>query len=374
MSLGSVVVARLGAPATGADGPGSVPAGATSPPATAAPTFGGCRSNAALLQRSVSLLHWHHHCQALRVAISTLFHEAPLDVLREHPQVLLELLALGEVQLPLSSQTTVTVLESTAIEVVPAHRHADFVAELRDTADGPLGAIVILEVQRRADPEKPRAWIQMVASALGRHAVRVVLVVLTFDEATASWARQPRDEGALVLRPIVLGPRDLPHLVSIDYAREHLLLAVLVALARSAEVAARGPRSLTAEAEADVLRAAEAVTELTDLRLRQRLASLIEGAAPAEIRANILRLLEERGMRSLEIIREEGRNEGRAEGRNEGRAEGEARTLLKLLRLRGFAVDDATAERVLGTTDVSMLDRWVERSISASSLEEVLEG
>ncbi len=332
------------------------------------------------------------------MAISTLFHEAPLDVLREHPQVLLELLALGQVQLPLSSQTTVTVLESTAIEVVPAHRHADFVAELRDTADGPLRAIVILEVQRRADPEKPRAWIQMVASALGRHAVRVVLVVLTFDEATASWARQPRDEGALVLRPIVLGPRDLPHLASIDYAREHLLLAVLVALARSAEVAGRGPRGLTAEAEADVLRAAEAVTELTDPRLRQRLASLIEGAAPAEIRANILRLLEERGMRSLEIIREEGRNEGRvegrAEGRNEGRAEGrnegrnegraegraegevrgEARTLLKLLRLRGFAVDDATAERVLGTTDVSVLDRWVERSLSARSLQEVLEG
>ncbi|MBK8939797.1 MAG: hypothetical protein IPM79_19795 [Polyangiaceae bacterium] len=51
---------------------------------------------------------------------------------------------------------------------------------------------------------------------------------------------------------------------------EHLLLAVLVALARSAEVAARGPRSLTPEAEADVLRAAEAVTELTETRQRQR--------------------------------------------------------------------------------------------------------
>ncbi|MBK6515134.1 MAG: hypothetical protein IPG04_13670 [Polyangiaceae bacterium] len=45
---------------------------------------------------------------------------------------------------------------------------------------------------------------------------------------------------------------------------------MLVALARSAEVAARGPRSLTPEAEADVLRAAEAVTELTETRQRQR--------------------------------------------------------------------------------------------------------
>jgi hypothetical protein len=340
------------------------------------------------------------------VAISTLFHEAPLDVLREHPEALLELLALGKVKLGLASRPTVTVLESTAIEVVPAHRHADFVAELREEAAGPVRAIVILEVQRRVAPEKPRAWIQMVASALGRHAVRVVRVVLTFDEATAAWARRPRDDGALLLRPVVLGPRDLPHLTSLDFAREHLLLAVLVALARSAEVAARGSRGLTPEAEADVLRAAEVVTELADPRQRQRLASLIEGAAPAAIRATILKLLEERGMRSLEIIREEGRNEGRAEGRNEGRAEGrnegraegrnegraegrnegraegevrgevrgEARTLLKLLRLRGFAVDDVTAERILGTTEVALLDQWVERSLSARSLDEVLGG
>jgi hypothetical protein len=317
------------------------------------------------------------------VAISTLFHEAPLDVLREHPEVLLELLALGGVQLDLS-RPTVTVLESTAIEVVPAHRHADFVAELRDEAGGPVRAIVVLEVQRRPDPDKPRAWIQMVASVLGRHAARVVLVVLAFDEATARWARRPRDEGALLLRPVVLGPRDLPHLASVEEARAHVVLAVLVALARSAEAAARGRRSLSPEAEADVLYAAEAVTELADAQLRQRLASLIEGAAPAEIRARILELLEERGMRSLEIIREEGRTEGRAEGRAEGeargraegeargRAEGEARTLLKLLRLRGFAVDEATAERILTTTEVATLDRWVERALSARSVAEVL--
>jgi predicted transposase YdaD len=129
-----------------------------------------------------------------------------------------------------------------------------------------------------------------------------------------------------------------------------------------------------------VLYAAEAVTELADAQLRQRLASLIEGAAPAEIRARILELLEERGMRSLEIIREEGRTEGRAEGRAEveargraqGRAEGEARTLLKLLRLRGFAVDEATAGRILSTKDVATLDRWVERALSARSVADVL--
>jgi predicted transposase YdaD len=68
----------------------------------------------------------------------------------------------------------------------------------------------------------------------------------------------------------------------------------------------------------------------------------------------------------------ESRVEGRVEGRAQGRAEGEARTLLKLLRLRGFAVDESTAERILTTTEVATLDRWVERALSARSVAEVL--
>jgi len=252
------------------------------------------------------------------VAISTLFHEAPLDVLREHPEVLLELLALARAPLELGPRGTVTVLESSSIEVVPAHRHADFVAELRAEA-GELCAVVVLEVQRQVDRHKPLAWTQMVASALGRHGVEVVLVVLSFDETTAAWASGPHTLGALALRPVVLGPRDLPHLGSAAEAREQLALGVLIALARSAEAVARPWRALSPEAEADILHAAEAVAELDDLAQRQRLASLVEGAAPASIRARILELLEERGMRSLEIIREEGRGPGRGPRRGPGR-------------------------------------------------------
>jgi hypothetical protein len=104
------------------------------------------------------------------VAISTLFHEAPLDVLREHPEVLLELLALGGVQLELS-RPTVTVLESTAIEVVPAHRHADFVAELRDRTEGGMEG----EARGRAEGEargraegEARTLLKLLASGASR--------------------------------------------------------------------------------------------------------------------------------------------------------------------------------------------------------------
>jgi hypothetical protein len=49
-------------------------------------------------------------------------------------------------------------------------------------------------------------------------------------------------------------------------------------------------------------------------------------------------------------------------------------TLLELLRLRGFVVDETTAERILATTDEALLDRWVARLLSARTLDEVLEG
>jgi len=48
--------------------------------------------------------------------------------------------------------------------------------------------------------------------------------------------------------------------------------------------------------------------------------------------------------------------------------------LLKLLRLRGFVVDEATAERILATSDEALLDRWVERVLTARTLDELLEG
>ncbi|MBK6515142.1 MAG: hypothetical protein IPG04_13710 [Polyangiaceae bacterium] len=69
------------------------------------------------------------------------------------------------------------------------------------------------------------------------------------------------------------------------------------------------------------------------------------------------------------------RNEGPTEeGPAEGEVRGEARTLLKLLRLRSFAVDDVTAEGILATTEVAVLDPWVERSLSARSLDGVFGG
>ena len=46
--------------------------------------------------------------------------------------------------------------------------------------------------------------------------------------------------------------------------------------------------------------------------------------------------------------------------------------MLTALRVRGIAVADAARERILTQKDPSLLERWLERAIVASSVGEVL--
>lgn len=59
------------------------------------------------------------------------------------------------------------------------------------------------------------------------------------------------------------------------------------------------------------------------------------------------------------------------EGKAEGKADGEASALLRILRHRGFEVDDALVARVEQQTDLAQLDAWLDRALDAASLDEV---
>ncbi|MCC6897881.1 MAG: DUF4351 domain-containing protein [Polyangiaceae bacterium] len=60
----------------------------------------------------------------------------------------------------------------------------------------------------------------------------------------------------------------------------------------------------------------------------------------------------------------------RAEGEAKGKAEGKAEVLIRLLHLKFGPVPAAAAERVR-SAPVSDLDRWVERVLTAASLDAV---
>jgi hypothetical protein len=294
------------------------------------------------------------------VSKTSLIHEAPLDVMRERPAVLLDVLATAGVSLPIeAARLEVVLTESSMTEVAPAHWSADLVAVVGEPGSPPK-LIVVVEVQRDRDPSKRYAWAQYVMALATRHRAPVLLLVWVFDAAIATWARGPHELGpGFAFTPLVIGPGSLP-IMSRDDAAEHLELAVLVALTQLG----RRDQPLSQAATDQVLRVASAVLALEDHERRRRYLSLLHGTAPASFRAILKPLLEANHMRALELIREEGREEGRQEG--------QAVALVRLLRRRGFTVDDATEARILATADLARLDAWLDRVLTASSLEEVL--
>jgi predicted transposase YdaD len=84
-------------------------------------------------------------------------------------------------------------------------------------------------------------------------------------------------------------------------------------------------------------------------------------------------------MRTMaEVLKDQGRQEGLAQGEARGEARGEAKglakALLRLLDARGISVDESSRLRIQSCLDVAMLERWLERALSATRLSEVLDG
>ncbi|TMQ05755.1 MAG: hypothetical protein E6J90_26785 [Deltaproteobacteria bacterium] len=69
---------------------------------------------------------------------------------------------------------------------------------------------------------------------------------------------------------------------------------------------------------------------------------------------------------------ERGQAKGKAQGKAEGKAEGEAAALLKILMRRGLRVTAEQRRRIVACRDLAMLERWLDRSLSVSSVAELL--
>lgn len=69
---------------------------------------------------------------------------------------------------------------------------------------------------------------------------------------------------------------------------------------------------------------------------------------------------------------ERGRAEGEAKGKAKGKAEGEAAALLKILARRGLTLTAEQRRRIMGCTDLAMLEHWLDRVLSVSSAAELL--
>ncbi len=75
----------------------------------------------------------------------------------------------------------------------------------------------------------------------------------------------------------------------------------------------------------------------------------------------------------IEQGRVEGLARGRAEGLAQGLAEGRAKAILRVLTARGVAVPTQVREQILGCSDLGVLERWLDRAVTATIAAEVVQ-
>ncbi|MEB3327881.1 MAG: DUF4351 domain-containing protein [Candidatus Sericytochromatia bacterium] len=158
-------------------------------------------------------------------------HEYLVDVCREAPQLVADLLRLHGKEVPVAA--TARVVEAGLTDAVPVEWRADLVVTLGE----PVWRVVALEVQLRRDTAKHVAWPVYGALLQAKHNAPFDLVVLAPDPAVAAWARQPFAFGSLgMIRPLVVGPEELPPIAVPEVAAANPHLAILAAVAHCRKV------------------------------------------------------------------------------------------------------------------------------------------
>ncbi len=217
----------------------------------------------------------------------------------------------------------------------------------------------IVEVQLRPDDDKHATWPLYVAGVHLRLGCPATLVVITDDEDTAAWSATPIDlgRGRMVLRPLVIGPSQIPQHLDQPRARELPELAVLAVITHGEKAGAEqlGRTALAASedlATTDPIRA----TLYADLIL----AYLSEAARKA--------LEDDMGVSTDAYISDFAKRYV-----SQGRSEGEAQALLLVLESRGLAVSDEARARIIACTDIEQLDAWLSRAATADSVDAIFD-
>jgi hypothetical protein len=288
----------------------------------------------------------------------SLLHEGLLELIRDRPPFLGYLLSrVLDVEVPQFTEARTD--DATLNQLLPAEFRADAVVMF--SAGAPvLGAIV--EAQLKPDDDKLFAWPVYTVAARARHRCLFELVVVTPDRGTAKWAQREIKLGnGMVFRPHVIGPDRIPKVVDPSQAVQDPELSVLSAMAHG---------SGDVETAVQVAQAATAATmQLPDDR-RVLYSALID-AALSDAARKVLQMMPESRKFFSEIHRnffEQGAEQGKAQGMIDAKAE----MLLRFIEKRGWEIDEAQRLRIVGCVDRAMLDRWLDRVLSATSLDDLL--
>lgn len=286
-------------------------------------------------------------------------HELIVEMLRSRPALVADLLALTRAQVPAHDEAVLS--SADLADVVPAEYRADAVIVLQ-SAGRPVYA-VIGEIQRQRDEEKRFTWPVYLAGVRARFRCPAAVLVVCPDSSVAAWAERSIELDLLdsQVRPRVLGPNEIPVVLDPLEAAINPALAVLSAVAHGNDPAG--------------LQVIEvAVGSVRDLDYETRvnyLGTIFAGLTSELARAHLEALVNSTVENSEFVQWLESRGEARGEAR--GKAKGLANGVLAVLTTRGVSVSDTARDRILASTDLVELDRWIRAAATATTVEELFE-
>jgi hypothetical protein len=246
----------------------------------------------------------------------------------------------------------VTAIDSDVTEVRPVERHVDTLLRL----EFPRGNtyLLLVEAQTKPDKDKPDSWAYYLSYLRNRYGHHPILLVVCRDRTTALWASRPFRIGHpshpnLTLTPLVLGPHNVPKITDYERAAADVPFAVFSAITHSNDPDAGAILEVLAEA-----------LQKTDEETRTTCVELAASGLATTPAGKIWRNFVETGLFSFRSYVAEGL-----------RDEGRAASVLRVLGARGIPVDDTTRERIANCTDRAVLDTWLDKAATATSVEEL---
>lgn len=287
----------------------------------------------------------------------SLAHEALVDMFRDHPALIVDLLRAIDVDIP--PYAAIKLADTALGEVKPTTLSADLVLELCDAAGEPVLA-VILEVQLDPVKKKRDTWPAYLTTHRARRGCETCLVVLTPSRSVAAWAREPirLGPGNPDFRVLAIGPDEAPVVTDSAIAIANPMLAFLSALAHGDE--ADGLTILTAAL--DALAVVDKATSKVYFDLILRTLSAPRFAAFRKM--IMLRDLAAK-LPGPDIFEE---TDARCSA-----AHPDAITLLHyLFNVRHFEWTNEQFETIEHCHDPALLKRWMQRALFANSTAELL--
>ncbi|KYF76358.1 hypothetical protein BE18_53490 [Sorangium cellulosum] len=291
-------------------------------------------------------------------------HEALVELFKNRPTLAAELLqdALGQ---PVPAFTEARVESSDLAEIIPSDRRADVIVVLLVGEQERPAMAIVVEVQLGVDLDKPYVWPVYVAQTRARHRCPTRLLAVTIDPKMTRWCSQPIDTGhpGWILVPLVLGPQGVPVVTDAEQAKAAPEVVVLSAMAHGQEEVgeAIGVAFLAAAAGLDEERRAlygDLVLSSLNEAARRTLEAMMKSGY--EFQSEFARSYVAKGV-----------EKGREEGMREGTLKSTAQAVLVVLEARGLEVPADVRERVLVSTDVAELDRWLRRAAVVSDAKEL---